>query len=92
VPEAFAAFAEPDFVKIAWTLEAEPLGPALTRFRTETRVQATDEGARKKFNRCRRKFGIGIVLIRLLCVPALKKEAERQYRARTLRAAAVNRG
>lgn len=37
-PDRFLAFSEPDVVKIVWTLEAEPLGPALTRFRTETRV------------------------------------------------------
>lgn len=46
-PEQFAAFAERDRVKIAWSLEAEALGPALTRFTTETRAVATDHGARK---------------------------------------------
>jgi hypothetical protein len=44
--ERFAAYAEPDQVKIAWTLEAEALGPARTRFAHETRVVATDAGAR----------------------------------------------
>jgi hypothetical protein len=39
-PERFTAFAEPDLVKIVWTLEAEPLGPTLTRFRTEARAVA----------------------------------------------------
>ena len=29
-PEHFAGFAEPNMVKIAWTLEASPLGPSLT--------------------------------------------------------------
>ncbi len=80
-PEQFAAFAEPGMVKIVWTLEAEPLGPALTRFRTETRVLATDEAARRKFRRYWRLFGIGILLIRLLLLPRLRREAERQYGA-----------
>jgi hypothetical protein len=79
-PEDFAAFAEPEMVRIVWTLEAQPLGPALTRFRTETRVVATDEAARKKFQRYWRMFGIGILLIRLLMLPKLRREAERRYR------------
>jgi len=75
----FAAFAAPDMVKIVWTIEAEPVGPALTRFRTETRAVATDEPARRKFRRYWRIFGIGIVLIRWLLLPAVRREAERQY-------------
>jgi hypothetical protein len=47
-PEQFAAFAEPDQVKIAWTLEAEALEPALTRFATETRAVATDDPSAKE--------------------------------------------
>lgn len=80
-PEQFTTYSEPGMVKIVWTLEAEPLGPALTRFRTETRVQPTDEEARRKFRRYWRFFGIGIVLIRLLLLPRLRREAERRYRA-----------
>ena len=80
-PDEFAAFAEPDFVKIAWTLEAEPLGAALTRFRTQTRVEPTGESARRKFKSYWRKFGIGILMIRWLCVPAMKREAERRWAA-----------
>jgi hypothetical protein len=80
-PEEFVAFAESGMVKIVWTLEAEPLGPALTLFRTETRVVATDEAARSRFRRYWRFFGIGIVLVRLLLLPRLRREAERQYRA-----------
>lgn len=72
----FAAFAEPDQVKIAWTLEADALGPELTRFATETRVVATDERARKEFRRYWRKFGVGIVMIRLVLLPALRRRAE----------------
>jgi hypothetical protein len=79
-PERFAAFDEPGLVKIAWTLEAEPLGLASTRFATETRVVATDENARKRFRAYWRKFGLGILLIRWVAVPALKREAERRYK------------
>lgn len=75
-PDRFAAFAEPDLVKIVWTLEVEPLGPALTRFRTETRAVATDSAAQRKFLRYWRWAGYGIVLIRWLLVPALRREAE----------------
>jgi hypothetical protein len=79
--ESFASFLQPGLVKIAWTLEAEPLGPELTRFRTETRVLATDEDSRKKFQTYWRMFGIGIVMIRWLIAPALKRKAERRYKA-----------
>ena len=76
----FAAFAEPDQVKIAWTLEADALGQGVTRFATETRAVATDERARKKFRRYWRKFGAGIVLIRLVLLPAVRRQAERVWR------------
>jgi hypothetical protein len=76
--ERFPYFSEPDLVKIVWTLEVEPLGPALTRFRTETRALATDEEARKKFLRYWRWARAGIVLIRWLMLPALRREAERR--------------
>jgi hypothetical protein len=59
-----------------WTLEAEPLGPKLTRFRTETRVQATDGAAWKRFRRYWRWAGVGMVLIRWLLLPRLRREAE----------------
>jgi hypothetical protein len=80
-PEQFAAYAEPDRVKIAWTLEAEARGPALTRFATETRVVATDEPARRKFCHYWRRFGIGILMIRRLLLPAIRRQAERRWRS-----------
>lgn len=79
--DRFRDFAGPDLVKIVWTLEAESLGPALTRFRTETRVLATDAAARRKFRRYWRIFGIGIVMIRWLLLPALRRESERRARS-----------
>jgi hypothetical protein len=80
-PERFAAFAEPDLVRIVWTLEAEPLGPMLTRFRTETRVRATDAEARRKFRRYWRLVGPGILMIRWLLLPAVRRTAERRLHA-----------
>ena len=79
-PERFASHSKPDCVKIAWTLESEPLGPALTRFATETRVAPTDAEAHEKFSRYWRVFRIGIVTIRRLLLPAIRREAEKQWR------------
>ena len=79
-PGDFAAFTEPDRVKIAWTLEAEALTPTETRFATETRVVATDASARTKFGRYWRKFAIGIVMIRLLLLSAVRRQAESQWK------------
>ena len=78
--DQFVAFNEPDLVKIAWTLEAEPLGPDLTRFRTETRVLTTDAAARVKFRRYWNRVGLGVELIRVLTLPMVRREAERRAR------------
>jgi hypothetical protein len=79
-PEAFAAFAEPGYVKIVWTLRADPLGPEASVFRTETRVQTTDPRARTLFRRYWAAFSPGIWLIRRLSLGPLKREAERRAR------------
>jgi hypothetical protein len=79
--DEFARFSEPDLVKIAWTLECNPLDATTTRFRTQTRVLPTDDAARKKFRRYWLVFGIGIVLIRLLANRAVRREAERRAAA-----------
>jgi hypothetical protein len=86
-PEQFRAFAEPNHVKIVWTLEAVPIEPTLTLFRTETRAVATDPAARQHFRRYWRWARFGIVLIRMLQVPALRREAERRYRQAVPRSA-----
>jgi hypothetical protein len=82
-PEAFAAFAEPDLVKIAWTLEVEAVAPDRTRLATETRAQATDPSARAKFLHYWRWARVGIVLIRWLLLPAVRREAERRFGSTT---------
>lgn len=78
--EEFAAYAQPNQVKIAWTLEAESLGPATTRFAHETRAVATDARARAKFLRYWRWARFGIITIRLLLLPAIRRQAERRWR------------
>jgi hypothetical protein len=82
-PDRFVSFAEPDCVKIAWTLEVEELGPAVTRLATETRVVATDEASRIKFKRYWRMFAIGILMIRRLLLRAIRRQASREWQARS---------
>jgi hypothetical protein len=80
-PDEFAAFDEPDYVKIAWTLRADPLDAAASIFRTETRVATTDPAARAKFRRYWAFASPGIILIRWASLGPLKAEAERRARA-----------
>ena len=77
-PEAFASFHDPDYVKIVWTLRADPLGDAASVFRTETRVATTDAAARSKFRRYWAFASPGIILIRWASLRPLKAEAERR--------------
>ena len=79
-PDAFVAFAEPGYAKIAWTLEAIPLGPSTSRFRTETRVSTTDARSHRLFRRYWAVFSPGILLIRRASLRLVKTEAERRYR------------
>jgi len=77
--EEFLGYSQPGMVKIAWTLEAVPVEPHLTLFRTETRVRATDAAAREQFLRYWRVVRFGILLIRWLHLPALRRAAERRW-------------
>jgi hypothetical protein len=76
-PAEFAAFAEPGFVKIAWTLRADPVGAETSVFRTETRALATDAVARARFRAYWSWASPGIALIRRLSLRPLKRAAER---------------
>jgi hypothetical protein len=80
-PERFAEFCEPSLVKIAWTLEAEPIDDTHSRLRTQTRASATDAASARRLTRYWRLFGAGIVLIRWLGLRAVRRTAERRYRA-----------
>ena len=79
-PDAFLAFEDPDYVKIVWTLRADPAGVNGSMFRTETRVMTTDAAARAKFRRYWSFFSPGIILIRRASLGPLKREAERRAR------------
>jgi len=81
-PDEFAAFNEPGYVKIAWTLRADAASIGESIARTETRVMATDTDARRKFRWYWARFSPGIVLIREVSLRLVQKEAER--RARTV--------
>jgi hypothetical protein len=79
-PEDFAAFDQPGYVKIVWTLEAQPLGPNRSRFVTRTRAAATDQASRRRFRLYWAPMSAGIILIRYASLPMLKREAERRAR------------
>jgi hypothetical protein len=79
-PDEFRDFAEPGWVKIVWTLEAEPRGELESVARTRVGVRTTDDEARKRFRRYWSIFSPGIHLIRRLSLPAVKADAERRFR------------
>ena len=76
--EAFAAFTEPGYVKIAWTLRVDPDGPSASIFRSETRAIATDSSAHARFRLYWSCLSPGIILIRRLMLGPLKADAERR--------------
>lgn len=78
--ELFASFDEPDYVKIAWSLRADPIGVNESIFRTETRALATDHLARLKFRRYWAFVSPGVALIRRMSLGPVKTEAERRWR------------
>ena len=77
-PEEFRSFQEPGFVKIIWTLRADPISQSASMFRTETRVTTTDRTARAKFRWYWARFSPGIILIRRVLLGLLKTDAERR--------------
>jgi hypothetical protein len=76
----FAAFAEPDYVRIAWMLRADPLDETSAVFRTETRVLPTDAVARAKFRRYWPFFSPGMKLIRRMELREVKSQAAHRAR------------
>ena len=50
-PARFAAFGEPGYAKIAFSLWADPHGAASSILTMETRVALTDPGSRRRFRR-----------------------------------------
>jgi hypothetical protein len=81
--EGFAAFNEPGYVKIVFTLRADPIGADESLARTETRAVATDPAARSKFRRYWSIVSPGVVIIRRAALALVRTEAERQAREGT---------
>ena len=82
--DEFAAFSQPGFVRIAWTLRADPIDDDTSVFRTETRAVATDATARARFRRYWAFASPGIAMIRRLSLQPLKRDAERRAGAAPL--------
>jgi hypothetical protein len=82
-PGEFAAFQEPGYAKIIVSVVAEPIGPAESLFRTETRVMTTDAESRRRFRRYWSFVSPGVLLIRREMLRLVRQEAERRMQART---------
>lgn len=74
----FEAFREPGYVKIAWSLRAEPVDNDHAVFHTETRVATTDPQARDQFRRYWSFVAPGVELIRVAMLRPVKCDAERR--------------
>ena len=82
-PVEFAAFHEPDYVKITTAWGATPLRSGACRFTLRTRVTTTDAIARRRFRRYWSLFSPGSLLIRYVGRYLIKGQAERQARSMT---------
>jgi hypothetical protein len=81
--EQFASFDEPGYVKIAWTLRAEPAGASRAIALTETRAATTDAESRARFRWYWSFLSPGIKMIRLVMLAHIRAEAERRVSAGT---------
>ena len=75
-PGEFGDFNEPGFAKAAFNFELQPTERG-TLVRTETRILATDERARRSFGRYWRIVRPGSALIRVAWLRAIRRRAER---------------
>ena len=76
--EAFCAFAEPGYAKIAWNFAVRPAGPGQARVSTETRVVTTDPASRRLFHAYWLVFGPFIRLIRIVALRRLGRDLARE--------------
>lgn len=76
--EEFAAFAEPGYVKIVWTIQVTPVDGSSSVFSTETRAVATDPDSRARFRRYWTLVSPGILTIRREMLRQVRREAERR--------------
>ena len=72
----FRDFAEPGYVKIAWTLGADPIDATRSAFHTETRACTTDAAARRRFRRYWSFVAPGVEIIRMAMLSPLRRAAE----------------
>lgn len=77
----FGPFTAPNQVKIAWTLEVDPLDDSHSTLGTETRAMATDAEARRRFRHYWRWARFGIYSIRWLLLPEIRRQAQASYRS-----------
>jgi hypothetical protein len=73
----FEAFREPGYARAAFNMHAAPAPGGGTLLTTETRVQATDEHARRSFRRYWRVIYPGSAAIRRAWLRAIRRRAER---------------
>jgi len=72
--EAFRAFDEPDFVKVAWSVRVLPRGEQACRVEVEVRVDATSDEAWRHFERYFTVIGPGSRFIRRTLLASLARE------------------
>lgn len=71
----FESFSEPGYAKTVFNFRVEPDGHG-SRLITETRIDGTDDGARRRFRRYWRLIHPGSALIRHAWLRAIRKRAE----------------
>jgi hypothetical protein len=79
--DQFREFCEPGFVKIVWTLRADPVDDKKSIFHTETRVCTTDAEARERFRKYWSFVAPGVKLIRAAMLQPLRRAAEQRVQA-----------
>jgi hypothetical protein len=79
-PAEFHGFNEPGYVKIVWTLRADPIDDRRSTFHTETRVCTTDDEARERFRKYWSFVAPGVELIRVAMLRPLKRTAEQRVK------------
>jgi hypothetical protein len=80
--DEFGAFREPGYAKAAFNMHAQPAPGGGTLLTTETRIQATDDAARRSFGRYWRLIHPGSAVIRLAWLRAIRRRAEASTAAR----------
>ena len=75
-PEEFAAFNEPGYAKILWSIGADQCGWNRSLATTETRVKLTDPVSRRRFRLYWAAVSPGILLIRRVLLRRVRREAE----------------